>query len=60
MCYKAVNNCVHALEFVPDCYEPQKMCKKAVDTYTSAVNLFLIDVRLKKCLVKLFLKNAFS
>ena len=35
MCNKAVDNYAHALEFVPDCYETQKMGDKAVDTSLS-------------------------
>ena len=35
MCHKAVDNYVHGLEFVPDCFKTQKMCSGAVDTYPS-------------------------
>ena len=31
MCEKAVDNYVHVLEFVRECYKTQKMCDKAVD-----------------------------
>ena len=37
MCDKAVDNCPHALEFVPECYKTQKMCDKAVDTDPSTI-----------------------
>ena len=37
MCYKAVGNCVYALEFVSDCYKNQKMCNKVVNIYPSAI-----------------------
>ena len=37
MFYKAIDNYVHAVEFVPDFCNTQKMCKKAVDAYTSAM-----------------------
>ena len=34
---KAIGNCPHALEFVPECYKTQKMCDKAVDAYPSTI-----------------------
>ena len=34
---KAVYNYPHALEFLPECYKTQKICNKAVDTYTSTI-----------------------
>ena len=37
MCNKAVGNYVHALEFVPDCRNSQKMCNKAANTYPSEI-----------------------
>ena len=37
MCDKAVHNCLHASEFVPECYNTQKMCEKAVDTHPSTI-----------------------
>ena len=36
---KAVDNYVHTLELVPDCYKTQEMCNKAVNTYPSAKQL---------------------
>ena len=33
MCDKAVDNCAHALELVPDCSKIQKMFNKAINTY---------------------------
>ena len=35
MCNKAVANYPHVLQYVPKCYNTQKMCHKAVDTYPS-------------------------
>ena len=29
MCNKAVDNCPHALEFIPECYKTKEMCDKA-------------------------------
>ena len=37
LCEKVVDNYLHALEFVPDCYITQKMCDKAVITYPSTI-----------------------
>ena len=37
MCNKAVNNYLHALEFVPECYKAQTTCEKAADIYLSTI-----------------------
>ena len=37
MCNKAVENYPHALEYVSECYQTQKMFDKAVDTYPSTI-----------------------
>ena len=55
MFYKAVDNYAHALEFVRDCYKTQRISNKAIDTYPSAYNLFLVNIRLKKCVIKLLM-----
>ena len=65
MCNKAVKNYPHALEFVLECYKTQNMCDKAVNTYPSTIEivpecyktmiLFLINIKLKKCVTQLFL-----
>ena len=60
MCNKAVDNYPHALELVPKCYKTQKMCDKTVDTYLSTMNMFLINLRLKKCVTELILKIFFN
>ena len=52
---KAVDNYAHALEFVRDCYKTQRISNKAIDTYPSAYNLFLVNIRLKKCVIKLLM-----
>ena len=73
MSNKVVDNCPHALEFVPECYKNQKKCEKAVDTYPSSIQfvpeclmthekcdkavnrcflyliIFLINIKIKKC-----------
>ena len=45
------------LMFVTSCYKNQKLCDKAVDTCLFYLILFLINIRLKKCVIKLFPKN---
>ena len=37
MCNKAVDNYPYASEFVPECYENQKMCDKAVNTHPTTI-----------------------
>ena len=33
----AVSNYLYVLEFIPECYKTQRMCKKVVDTYPSTI-----------------------
>ena len=37
MCNKAVDNYLHALEFVSECYKTKKMCDIAADSYLSKI-----------------------
>ena len=37
MCNEAVDDYVHTLDFVPDCYETHEMCNKVVNTYASII-----------------------
>ena len=53
---KVIDNYPHALEFVPECYKTQKVCDKAVNICFLYLILFLIDIKLKKCVTELFLK----
>ena len=39
MCDKAVDTYPSAIQFVPECYNTQKICDKAVDTCTFVFNL---------------------
>ena len=55
MCNQAVNNYVHALEFVSECCRTCKIFDKAVNTYFLEYNLFLNDIRLRKCVIKLLI-----
>ena len=49
---KAVDNYSHALEFVLDYYKTQKRCDKAVNTYSSTINMFMNAIRRKICMIK--------
>ena len=42
MCNKAVDNYLHPLEFVPECYKTQKMYGKPVNTSPSTIK-FAVD-----------------
>ena len=48
---KAVGNYLHALEFVPDCYMTQKCVIKPSILNLLELNMFLINLRLKKCVM---------
>ena len=59
MCDKAVNAYPSTIKFVTECFMTQEMCDKAVHTCFLYFILFLINIRLKKCLIELFLKILF-
>ena len=52
-----------AIQFVSECYKTQEMCHKAINALCFIMLalldliLFLIDIRLKKCVINLFLKS---
>ena len=48
MCSNTLHNYPRVLEFVPECYQTQKMYDKAVDTYSSTIIFF--PERLNECL----------
>ena len=52
MCDKAVENNTHALEFVSKCYKADKSVIKLLMLILLQLNMFLIDSRLKKCVIK--------
>ena len=52
MCNKAVDNYPHALEFVPEC---SKKCDKTFNKCLLAFFIFLINIKLKKCVKDFFL-----
>ena len=55
LCNKVVDNYAHTLESVLDYHKTQKCVKKL--PILMQCNLFLIDLRLKKCVMKLFPKK---
>ena len=55
MCDKAVSSFPSATEFVPECFMTQEMCDKLMGTFLYLI-LYLIDIILKECVTKLFLK----
>ena len=51
MCDKVVNSHSSAIRVAPECYKTQKMCDKSLLVFF----IFLIDIKLKKCVIELFL-----
>ena len=50
-----INTYPSVIQFVTECYKTKKTCDKAVYTFLLYLILFLIDIRLKQCVIKLFL-----
>ena len=59
MCDNAVNTYLSTTKFVRECFMTQKMCNKAVNSYFFYLVLFLINIKLKKCVLELFLMILF-
>ena len=59
MCDKVVNDYPSAIQLVPDRYKTREMCEKAMNIYLLVFNQeqILINLRLKNCVIKLFLKT---
>ena len=55
MCDKAVDNYVHVLEFVPECYKTQEMNKAIYRCFLYLI-LFQIGIKFKACVTELFTK----
>ena len=65
-CYKTQNmrdkvgdTYLCTIKFVSKFYKTQEMCNKAVNRYFLYLILFLIGIKLKKCVTELFLKILF-
>ena len=56
MCGKAANIYHSTIQFLPECYNAQEMSDKAVNRYFLHLYIFLICIKLKKCVTVLFLK----
>ena len=59
MCDKAVNTHPSTIQIVTECYKTQNMRYKVVNRYFLHLILFLISIKLKKCVKKFFLKILF-
>ena len=55
ICNTDVNAFLSAIQFVSECYKTQYVCVKVVDTCPFYLILFLIDISLKKCVIKLLM-----
>ena len=58
MCDKAVDT-YPSKKLFPKCFMTQKMSNKAVKSYFFYLNLFLINMKLKKSVIELFLMIYF-
>ena len=58
MCNKAVGTYPSAMQFVPKCYKTRETSDKAIYTCAFVYDFFLIDIWLKKYVIKLFSKNV--
>ena len=54
MCDRAVNAYPSTIKFVPECLMTQEMCDKAVNRCFLYLILFLINMKLKKCVAVLY------
>ena len=60
MCDKAVYAYPSTTKFFPECYKAQEMCNKvAIRCFFLFFILFMIDVKLNKCMTELFLRIFF-
>ena len=58
---KAVSTYPSTITFVPECIMAQDMCGKAVNRcFFLYLILFVINIKLKKCVTELFLKILFN
>ena len=55
-CDKAADTYPSTIKYVPDQFKTQKMCDKVL----LCLILFPINIRLKKCVIKLFVKILLS
>ena len=60
MCDKAVNSYPSTIKVIPECFMTQEMCDKAVNSCFLYLILFLINIKLQKCEIVLFVKIFFQ
>ena len=60
ICDKAVDTQPSTIKFVPEYFMTQEMFDKVVNIYVLYLILFLIDIKLKKCVTELFMKILFK
>ena len=60
MCGKAVNTHPSTRQFVPKCYMTLEMYDKGVNRCLLYLLLFLIGIKLKKCVIELLLKIIYD
>ena len=56
---KTVNTYPSTIKFVPECFMTQKCVNKVVNRCFLYLILFLINIKLKKCVTELFLRILF-
>ena len=56
MCNKSITTYPSTIELVPEFYKTQEMYDKVVNGYFLYFILFLIDIKVKKCVTELFTK----
>ena len=59
MCDKDADTYPSTIKVVPELFMTKEMCDKVVNIYFLYLSLFLIGIKLKKCLTELFLKIIF-
>ena len=60
ICHKAVNAYPSTIKRVPECFITKEVCDKAINKFNFLyLTLFLINIKLKKCVTELFLKILF-
>ena len=59
MCDKAVNTYPSTIKFVPECFMTQKCVMTQSIDVILYLTIFLINIKLKKCVTELFLKILF-
>ena len=59
MCGKVANTHFSTMKFVPECYKTQEMCDKDFNKRFLGFFIFLITIKLTKCVTKFLLMILF-